>query len=60
MDKNGEWRKMIEGSRSDLKILIGDPTDPLGTAMRRWDNSIRMDLKEIGSSVDCYSFRLEY
>ena len=39
---------MKEG-RSDFKILTGKPTRkrPLGRPRRRWEDNIRMDLKEI-------------
>ena len=40
---------MVEG-RSAFKILIGKPTGkrPLCRPRRRWEDYIRMDLKEIG------------
>ena len=40
---------MEEGS-SALEILTGKPTGkkPLGRPRRRWEDNIRMDLKEIG------------
>jgi hypothetical protein len=40
---------MEEGS-SALKILTGKPTGrrPLDKSRRRWEDNIRMDLKEIG------------
>ena len=40
----------MEG-RNAFKILIGTPTGniPLGRPMRRWEDNIRMDLKEIGT-----------
>ena len=40
----------IEEGRSDFKILTGTPTrkGPLGRLRRRWEDNIRMDLKEIG------------
>ena len=36
--------------RSALKMLIATPTGkiPLGRPRRRWEDNIRMDLKEIG------------
>ena len=45
----GHVARMEEG-RSALKILTGKPTGkrPLGGPRRRWENSIRMDLKGIG------------
>ena len=41
--------RMVEG-RSVFKILTGKPTGkrPLGRPRRRWEDNIRMDLKEIG------------
>ena len=43
----------MEGSRSDFKILTGKPTRKrhLGRPRLRWENSIRMDFKEIGVST---------
>ena len=37
----------MEESRSAFKILTGTPTGkrPLGRSRRRWEDSIRMDLK---------------
>ena len=45
----GHVARMDEG-RSAFKILTGKPTGkrPLGWPRRRWEESIRMDLKEIG------------
>jgi hypothetical protein len=39
-----------EEGRSAFKILTGKPTGerPLGRPRRRWEDNIRMDLKEIG------------
>ena len=39
----------MEECRSAFKILTGKPagTRPLGRPRRRWEDSIRMDLKEI-------------
>ena len=41
-----------EKGRSAFKILTGRPTPaektPLGRSRRRWEDNIRMDLKEIG------------
>jgi hypothetical protein len=36
-----------------FKVLVGKPEGkgPLGRARRRWENGIRMDLKEIGLGV---------
>ena len=40
----------MEEDRSAFKILTGTPTEkrPLGRARHRWEDNIRMDLKEIG------------
>jgi hypothetical protein len=40
----------MEDGRTAFKILIGKPTgkSPLGRPRRRWEDNIRMDLKEIG------------
>ena len=40
----------MEEGRSAFKILTGKPTGKraLGRARRRWEDNIRMDLKEIG------------
>jgi hypothetical protein len=40
----------MEEIRSVLKILIGKPIGkrPLGRPRRRWEDNIRMNLKEIG------------
>ena len=40
----------MEVGRSAFKILTGKPTGkrPLGRPRRRWEDSIRMDLEEIG------------
>ena len=39
----------MEEVRSAFKILTGTPTEkrPLGRPRRRWEDNIRMDLKEI-------------
>ena len=41
---------IMEEGRSAFKILTGTPTGkrPLGRPRRRWEDNIRMDLKEIG------------
>jgi hypothetical protein len=38
------------GEKSVYKVLVGNPEGkrPLGRPRRRWENGIRMDLKEIG------------
>ena len=43
------FRRREEG-RSALKFLTGKLTGkrPLGRPRRRWDNNVKMDLKEIG------------
>ena len=43
----------MEEGRSAFKILTGKPTGkrPSGRPRRRWEDSIRMDLEEIGISV---------
>ena len=40
----------MEEGRSAFKTVTGKPTGkrPLGTPRRRWDDNIRMDLKEVG------------
>ena len=39
----------MEEDRTDLKILTGKPTRrPLGGPKHRWEENIRIDLKEIG------------
>jgi hypothetical protein len=40
----------MEEGRSAFKILTGKPTNkrPLGRPRHRWEDNIRMDLKEIG------------
>ena len=45
----GHVARMGEG-RSSFKILTGTPTGkrPLGIPRHRWEDNIRMDLKEIG------------
>ena len=45
----GHVAKMEEG-RSAFKILSGKPTGkrPLGRLKHRWEENIRMDLKEVG------------
>ena len=43
----------MEVGRSAFKILTGKPTEkrPLGRPRRRWEDNIRMDLKEIDINV---------
>ena len=40
----------MEEGRSAIKVLTGKPTGniPLGRPRRRWEDNIRMDLKEVG------------
>jgi hypothetical protein len=39
--------------RKEYKVLVGNPEGkrPLGRPRRRWEDGIRMDLKEIGWGV---------
>ena len=43
----------MEGDRSDFNILTGKPTgkNSLGKLRRRWEDSIRMNFKEIGADM---------
>ena len=43
----------MEESRSAFEILTGKPTGkrPLGRPKRRWEDNIRMDLKEISNWI---------
>ena len=43
----------MEEGRSVFKILTGTSAGkgPLGRLRRRWENNIRMDLKEIGTNT---------
>ena len=43
----------MEDGRTTLKIVTGKPTGkrPLGMPKRRWDDNIRMDLKEMGNNT---------
>ena len=38
------------GGRDVPKVLVGKPEGkrPLGTARRRWEDNIKMDLREVG------------
>ena len=49
LTRAGHVAKMEEG-RSAFKILTSKPIGkrPLGRPRRRWEDNIRMDLKEIG------------
>ena len=46
----GKHVARMEEGRSAFKILTGNPTRkrPLGRPRRRWEDNIRMDLKDIG------------
>ena len=46
----GHVDRMEEGTSAFLKILTGKYTGkrPLGRPRRRWEDTIRMDIKEIG------------
>ena len=46
----GHVARMEEG-RSAFKILTGKPTGKRPLGERRWEDNIRMDLKEIGINV---------
>ena len=60
----GHVARMEEGDNA-FKILTGKPTGkkPLGRPRRRWEDNIRMDLKEIGINtrtlVDSTQDRIE-
>ena len=43
----------MEKGRSPFKILTGEPTGkrPLGKPRRRWEDNIRIDLKEKGTNT---------
>ena len=48
----GHVARMKEG-RSAFKMLTGKPAGkmPLGRSRRRWEDNIRIDLKEIGTNT---------
>ena len=48
----GHVARMEKGSNA-FKILVGKPAEkrPLGRPRHRWENNIRMDLKEIGMNT---------
>ena len=50
MNKSRRFRWVRLNVWSAFKILTGKPTgnSPLGRPRRRWEDSIRMDIKEIG------------
>jgi hypothetical protein len=41
------------GGRNEYRVLVGKPERkrPLGRPRRRWENGIKMDLREIGWGV---------
>jgi hypothetical protein len=53
------WTEHVAGTgeeRKLYKVLVGKPERkrPLGRPRRRWEDGIRMDLREIGlGDVDC-------
>jgi len=47
----------VEEGRTDLKILTGTPTGRRPS--RRWEDNIRMDLKEIGINTKVGLIRLK-
>ena len=53
---SGHVSTMVEG-RSAFKILTGKHTRkiPLGSPRRRWEDNIRMDLKEIRVGINTMS-----
>ena len=55
----GNVARMEEG-RSFLKIVTGRPIGkrPLGRPRRRWEDNIRMDLKDIGANTRNWLIRL--
>jgi hypothetical protein len=46
----GDGRKLMEEKRNACRILVGNPEGkrPLGRPRRRWEDNIRIDLREIG------------
>ena len=48
-----EYVARMEEGRGAFKILTSKPkgSRPLGRRRRRWDDNIRMDLKEIGINI---------
>ena len=50
----------MEEGWSSFKILVDKPTrnKSLGSPRRRWDDTIRMDLKEIGVNTRFWLIRL--
>ena len=43
--------RMGEG-RVVHRVLVGKPEGPLGRPRRRWEDNIRMDLREVGGGGD--------
>ena len=52
----------MEGGRRAFKIRTGTPAGnkPLGRPRRRWEDNIRMDLKEIGINTRNWVDTAEY
>ena len=50
----GRYVARMEEGRSAFKMLTGKPTGrrALGRPRRRWEDTIRMDLEEIGINAD--------
>ena len=50
----------MEDGRRAFKVLAGNPTGkrPLGKPRRRWENNIRMNLKEIDTNTRNWVIRL--
>jgi hypothetical protein len=40
----------MHGEKNEYRILVGKPEGkrPLGRSRRRWENDIKMDIREIG------------
>ena len=53
-------RACSQNGESAFQIITGNPTGkrPLGRLRRRWEDNIRMDLKEIGINVGNRSIQL--
>ena len=50
MTEMGRHLARIEQSRNAYRILLGKPEGirPLGRPRRRWEDNIKMDLREVG------------
>jgi hypothetical protein len=50
----GRARSTYGGRESVYKVLVGKPEGkrPLGRPMHRWEDNIRMDLREVGSECE--------